>query len=160
MPERFVLPVLFKDLELQQPTVFQKSFARENIAYMVFETEDKLYRIQQILKKNPEPSIIYVRNRKVCIDMAGQLTALGHKASYYHGGLKSGEKEKNMQLWLEEKVQVIVATNAFGMGIDKPNVKTVIHVQLPDNLESYYQEAGRAGRNAEKSYAVMLVNRS
>jgi ATP-dependent DNA helicase RecQ len=151
---------IIKHLGLEDPAVFQKSFARENIAYMVFETEDKLYRIQQMLKKNPEPSIIYVRNRKSCIDIAGQLTALGHKATFYHGGLKSAEKEKNMQMWLEEKVQVIVATNAFGMGIDKPNVRTVIHIQLPDNLESYYQEAGRAGRDGQKSYAVMLVNRS
>lgn len=147
-------------LGLQSPVIFQKSFARENISYMVFETEDKLYRIQQILKKNPEPSIIYVRNRKSCIDIANQLTSLGHKATYYHGGLKSSEKETNMQLWLKEKAQVIVATNAFGMGIDKPNVKTVIHIQLPDNLESYYQEAGRAGRNGNRSYAVMLINKN
>jgi ATP-dependent DNA helicase RecQ len=151
---------IIKHLGLENPAVFQKSFARDNIAYMVFETEDKLYRIQQMLKKNPEPSIIYVRNRKSCIDIAGQLTALGHKATFYHGGLKSAEKEKNMQLWLEEKVQVIIATNAFGMGIDKPNVRTVIHIQLPDNLESYYQEAGRAGRDGQKSYAVMLVNKA
>lgn len=151
---------IVEHLGLHNPVTYQKSFLRENISYIVFETEDKLYRILQILKKNPEPSIIYVRNRKSCIDIAGQLTALGIKATYYHGGLKSSEKEQNMQLWLKEKAQVIVATNAFGMGIDKPNVKTVIHIQLPDNLESYYQEAGRAGRDGNKSYAVMLVNKS
>lgn len=127
---------------------------------MVFEVEDKLFRIQQILKKNPQPSIIYVRNRKSCLDISTQLQTLGFQATYYHGGLTSREKDKNMQLWMEEKVQVIVATNAFGMGIDKPNVKTVIHIQLPENIENYYQEAGRAGRNGEKAYAVLLTNPS
>src|SRR6476620_7450925 len=103
-------------LGLDKPKVFQKSFARENIAYMVFEVEDKLYRLGQILKKNPEPSIIYVRNRKSCLDVSSQLQALGFTATYYHGGLTSKEKDKNMQLWMQEQVQVIVATNAFGMG--------------------------------------------
>ncbi|MCO6148444.1 ATP-dependent DNA helicase RecQ [Flavobacterium sp. NRK1] len=147
-------------LGLDTPTLFKKSFARENLAYMVFETEDKLHRIQQILTKNTEPSIIYVRNRKACHDMAAQLQALGFKATFYHGGLKEKEKEANMDAWIKEKAQVIVATNAFGMGIDKANVKTVIHIQLPENLESYYQEAGRAGRNGQKSFGVLLVNPS
>jgi len=147
-------------LGLDKPKVFQKSFARENIAYMVFEVEDKLYRLGQILKKNPGPSIIYVRNRKSCLDVSSQLQALGFTATYYHGGLTSKEKDKNMQLWMQEQVQVIVATNAFGMGIDKSNVKTVIHIQLPENLENYYQEAGRAGRNEEKAFAVLLTSAS
>ncbi len=127
---------------------------------MVFETEDKLSRIQQILTKNPEPSIIYVRNRKSCHDMARQLQSLGFDTTYYHGGLTSAEKQTNMQLWLEEKKRVIIATNAFGMGIDKSNVKTVIHIQLPENIESYYQEAGRAGRNNQKSFAVLLTTQN
>jgi ATP-dependent DNA helicase RecQ len=145
---------------LQNPSIFQKSFARENIAYMVIEAEDKLYTIEQILKKNPQPSIIYVRNRRSCIDISNQLQALGFKATYYHGGLPPKEKDKNMMLWMQEEVQVIVATNAFGMGIDKANVKTVIHIQLPDNIENYYQESGRAGRNGEKAFAVLLTNPS
>jgi ATP-dependent DNA helicase RecQ len=85
---------------------------------------------------------------------------LGYTATFYHGGLKEKEKEANMQAWMKEKVQVIVATNAFGMGIDKSNVKTVMHIQLPENLENYYQEAGRAGRNGQKSYAILLVSPS
>jgi len=147
-------------LGLQHPEFFQKSFIRKNIAYIVFETEDKLYRISQILTKNPQPSIIYVRNRKSCLEISSQLQSMGFKSTYYHGGLHSREKDKNMQLWMDEKVQVIVATNAFGMGIDKANVRTVIHIQLPDNIENYYQEAGRAGRNEEKAFAVLLTGPS
>jgi ATP-dependent DNA helicase RecQ len=149
---------IITELGMHNPIQFEKSFARKNIAYMVFEVEDKLFRMQQILKKNPQPSIIYVRNRKACLDIAAQLQTLGFKSTYYHGGLTSREKDKNMQLWMEEKAQVIVATNAFGMGIDKPNVKTVIHIQLPENIENYYQEAGRVGRNGEKAYAVLLTS--
>jgi len=151
---------IIQELGLNHPFIFQKSFARENIAYMVFEVEDKLNRIGQILKKNPESSIIYVRNRKSCLDISSQLNSHGFKATYYHGGLSSKEKDKNMQLWMNEEVQVIVATNAFGMGIDKANVKTVIHIQLPENIENYYQEAGRCGRNGEKAFSILLTSPS
>ena len=151
---------IIKELGLQNPEIFQKSFSRKNIAYMVFEVEDKMYKIEQILKKNTQPSIIYVRNRKSCLDVSSQLKTLGFQSTYYHGGLSPKEKDTNMQLWMQEKTQVIVATNAFGMGIDKPNVKTVIHIQLPENIENYYQEAGRAGRNGEKAFSVILTNSS
>ena len=146
------------NLALENPQFFTKSFTRENLAYHVIKTEDKLFKIQQILKKNPQSAIIYVRNRRSCIETAQQLNQLGYKTTYYHGGLPSKEKEKNMQSWLENKVQVMIATNAFGMGIDKPDVKTVIHIQLPENIENYYQEAGRAGRNGEKAFGIILTN--
>lgn len=145
-------------LALNEPAIFTKSFARENLAYHVINTEDKNYKIQQILTKNPQSSIIYVRNRKSCIETAQQLNDLGFKSTFYHGGLPAKEKEKNMQLWLNDKVQIIVATNAFGMGIDKPDVKTVIHIQLPENIENYYQEVGRAGRNGEKAFGILITN--
>lgn len=145
-------------LGLKNTAIFKKSFKRDNIAYYVIEAEDKLFMLEQILNKNPEPSIIYVRNRKSCLDISSQLQSLGFRSTYYHGGLSVKEKEKNMQIWMSEEAQVIVATNAFGMGIDKANVKTVIHIQLPENLENYYQEAGRAGRNEEKAYAILLTS--
>lgn len=155
-----VLDDVILQLGLENPAIFTKSFARKNIAYMVFEVEDKLYRMEQILKKNPQPSIIYVRNRKSCSDTASQLQSMGFKATFYHGGLSVKEKEKNMSLWMNEEAQIIVATNAFGMGIDKSNVKTVIHIHLPESIESYYQEAGRAGRNEEKAFAIILTSPS
>jgi ATP-dependent DNA helicase RecQ len=151
---------LIQQLQLNNPAVFTKSFARKNLAYMVFEIEDKGYLMEQILRKNPQPSIVYVTNRRACSDLVSQLETMGFSATYYHGGLSSKDKENHMQLWMNEKVQVMVATNAFGMGIDKANVRTIIHLHLPSNLENYYQEAGRSGRNGEKAFAVMLVNPS
>ncbi|WP_298115496.1 ATP-dependent DNA helicase RecQ [Flavobacterium sp.] len=151
---------IITQLQLDNPSIFIKSFARENLAYMVFNVEDKLHLMEQILKKNPQPSIIYVTNRKSCSETVKQLESMGFSATYYHGGLSSKDKENHMKFWMDEKVQIMVATNAFGMGIDKANVKTVIHLHIPPNLENYYQEAGRAGRNGEKAFAVLLTNPS
>ncbi len=146
---------IITELGLHDVHVFEKSFARENIAYMVFEVEDKLFRIEQILKKNPESSIIYVRNRKSCLDISAQLNSLGFKATYYHGGLSSKEKDKNMQSWMNEDVQVIVATNAFGMGIDKANVKTVIHIQLPEKFRELLPRSGTCRKKWRKSLCCL-----
>lgn len=151
---------IIAQLQFDNPAIFTKSFERENLAYMVFNVEDKLRLMEQILKKNPQPSIIYVTNRKACSETVKQLESLGFSATYYHGGLSSKDKNNHMKLWMDEKVQAMVATNAFGMGIDKANVKTVIHLHIPPNLENYYQEAGRAGRNGEKAFAILLTNPS
>lgn len=147
-------------LKLSNPKLYTKSFARENLAYMVYETEDKIHQIERFLKNKTQPTIIYVTNRKSCIEISNQLLTKNISTTFYHGGLSLKDKDKNMQLWMQEKAQVMVATNAFGMGIDKANVTFVFHYHLPQNLENYYQEAGRAGRNGENAYAILLVNPS
>lgn len=149
---------IIKNLALHEPKIFKKSFERKNLAYHVIKTEDKLSKITQIVSRNKQSSIIYVSNRKACLEISGQLDHLGFSTTFYHGGLSYKEKEKNRLQWMENKVQIIVATNAFGMGIDKPDVKTVIHIHLPQNLENYYQEVGRAGRNGEKAFGILLTN--
>lgn len=150
---------IVKELDFINPAIFKQSFKRENIAYMVFETEDKFYKIEQILKKNSQSSIIYTRSRKQTFEISKYLESKGFTSTYYHGGLSNIEKEKHALNWFNNQKQVIVATNAFGMGIDKADVKTVIHVNLPDSIESYFQEAGRVGRNNDNAYAIILKNK-
>ncbi|MEZ4796601.1 MAG: RecQ family ATP-dependent DNA helicase [Flavobacteriaceae bacterium] len=149
---------IVSELDFIDGRIYKQSFYRKNLAYMVFETEDKFYKIQQILKKNPSSSIIYVRNRKSTLEISNDLNNSGFTSTFYHGGLSAKEKNANFSSWFNNHSQVMVATNAFGMGIDKPDVKTVIHIDLPDSLESYFQEAGRAGRNGEKAFAIILKN--
>ena len=155
-----VVEDIMTELDFIQPNIFKQSFARPNLAYMVFEENDKYYKLESILKKQNASSIIYVRNRKSTIEISDFLEKKGISAIYYHGGLSNTEKDSNLHNWLHNKAKVIVATSAFGMGIDKPDVKTVIHLNLPESIESYFQEAGRAGRNGDKAFAVILKNNS
>ena len=154
-----VVEDVITELDFINPKVFKQSFKRDNLAYMVFETQDKLFKIEQILSKNPQSSIIYVRSRKQTLEISNYIESKGFTSTYYHGGLSNTEKENHLSLWFNNQKQVMVATNAFGMGIDKANVKTVIHVNLPESIESYFQEAGRAGRNGKKAYAIILKNK-
>lgn len=155
-----VIQDIVNELDFIAPKIFKQSFFRPNLAYMVFHENDKYYRLETILKKYTAASIIYVRNRKQTQDISAFLSSKKITATHYHGGLSNTEKDANMTAWLNNQKQVMVATNAFGMGIDKPDVKTVIHLSLPESIESYFQEAGRVGRNGDKAFAVILKNDS
>lgn len=140
--------------------VLRKSFVRQNLAYMTLEEEDKLGRMLRIIRTVGGSGIVYVRNRRETQETARMLVNEGVSASYYHAGLDTPERGKRQEAWKKNQTNVIVATNAFGMGIDKPDVRFVIHLDIPESLEAYYQEAGRAGRDGKKSFAVMLYHES
>ncbi len=144
------------NLQFTNGHVIQGSFHRENLAYMVFQTEKKEARVLQMLEKNKGPVIIYSRSRKGTEEISAWLEKKGERATFYHAGLPSGERIKRQEAWVTDQIRIMVATNAFGMGIDKPDVRLVVHLDLPDSLEAYFQEAGRAGRDGKKSFAVLL----
>ncbi|WP_339611488.1 RecQ family ATP-dependent DNA helicase [uncultured Planktosalinus sp.] len=152
-----VLSDTINELQLEKPAVFQKSFFRENLSYQVWKEEDKLYRISQLLEKQ-QAAIIYTRNRRSTEEISKQLNLKGIKSSFFHGGLNTNEKNQRLKNWLDETTPVIVATSAFGMGIDKANLHIVLHIDLPESLESFFQEAGRVGRDGNYSQAVLLYN--
>ncbi|WP_246581429.1 RecQ family ATP-dependent DNA helicase [Echinicola shivajiensis] len=145
-------------LGLRSPGLFVKSFARKNLSYSVRKVENKLEKAIEILKRVNGSAIVYVRSRKGCKELAVALYQLGISATYYHAGLDKETREVRQLDWKNNKIRVMVATNAFGMGIDKPDVRLVIHVDMPENLENYYQEAGRAGRDEWKAFAVILYH--
>lgn len=138
--------------------LFQSSFKRANLAYMVFRQEDKMGRMLRIIRNVGGSGIVYVRNRRLTREIAEQLMANGITAAFYHAGLDARERDLTQLSWMKNEVKVMVATNAFGMGIDKHDVRYVIHLDIPDSIEAYFQEAGRAGRDGEKAYAVLLYN--
>lgn len=145
-----------KKLKFRQQHVIMKSFERKNLSYVVFHEEDKGGRLLKIISNVKGTGVVYVRNRRKCREVSEFLNKNGITSTYYHAGLDANIREHRQDEWMKDKKQVIVATNAFGMGIDKPGVRFVVHFDLPDSLEAYFQEAGRAGRDGKRAYAVLL----
>lgn len=145
-------------LQFKVKNVFQKSFERKNLIYIVRTVEDKMRYLLKIVKTNPGTGVVYVRNRKKTKEIALFLLQNNVSADYFHAGLNPEEKDRKQEQWKSGKIRIIVSTNAFGMGIDKSNVRFVVHMDLPDSLEAYFQEAGRGGRDEKTAYAVLLYN--
>lgn len=143
-------------LHFKAKNIFQKSFFRPNLSYVVRRGENKIQQLVHILNRVPGSAIVYVRSRQRTKEIAEELKRLQISADFYHAGLKSEDKNRKQQMWKEDRCRVIVSTNAFGMGIDKPDVRLVVHLDLPNSPEEYYQEAGRAGRDGFQAYAVIL----
>lgn len=146
-------------LQFNKANVLQKSFARKNLAYVVLQEEGKLNKMVEILKKIRGSGIVYARNRRKTKEIAQFLQGQKIRADFYHAGLAPDIRSQKQENWMANRNRIMVATNAFGMGIDKTDVRVVIHLDLPDSLEAYFQEAGRAGRDGQKSFAVLLYNK-
>ncbi|RZK78587.1 MAG: RecQ family ATP-dependent DNA helicase [Pedobacter sp.] len=147
-------------LNFKNPQIYVQSFARKNLSYIVHADEDKHKKLLKIVNNVPGSGLVYVRNRRETTEIALFLKRNGIVADFYHAGIEREERFKKQADWKQNVLRVMVATNAFGMGIDKPDVRFVVHLDLPESLEAYYQEAGRAGRDGKRAYAVLLANRS
>ena len=155
-------PLVIDDIQerlaFSEKRVFRMSFERKNLAYIVRHVNDKEQQMLHILNMTKGSAIVYTRSRQRTKELAALLTQSGISATFFHAGLDNAVKDERQKAWQEDKVRVIVATNAFGMGIDKPDVRVVIHADCPDSIEAYFQEAGRAGRDGQKAYAVLLFS--
>lgn len=141
----------------ENQSTFRKSFERPELAYNVLHTEAKPDRLLELLKKIPGTALVYLRNRKATVEISAWLRDMGYSADYYHAGLTMDLRQKKQRDWINNKTRIMVCTNAFGMGIDKADVRLVVHLDLPDSLEAYFQEAGRAARDGKKAYSFVLV---
>lgn len=156
----FVRQDIMEKLEMKEPQVFVKSFARNNLSYVVFGQEDKYKKLIEICRNVKGTGLVYVRNRRETAEVSNFINRNQIKADFYHAGLERNVRFQKQEDWKLNKIRIMVATNAFGMGIDKADVRFVVHLDLPESLEAYYQEAGRAGRDEKRSYAVLLANQS
>src|SRR5882757_992719 len=145
-------------LQFKTPVIYQQSFERRNISYVVQNAENKFRKILDIANGVKGSGIVYVRSRKDAAEIAKYYNDNGIKADYYHAGLSMDQRTEKQESWKNNRTRIIVATNAFGMGIDKPDVRFVIHKDMPESLEAYYQEGGRGGRDEQKAYGVLLYN--
>ena len=145
-------------LAFRDRVLFKSDFERANLNYIVRESADKMGQLLSVCRGVPGTGIVYMRNRAKCEEMAAALKAAGISADFYHAGLQSISRSERQQDWKSGKTRVMVCTNAFGMGIDKPDVRFVVHLDIPDSPEAYFQEAGRAGRDGKTAYAVLVYN--
>lgn len=147
-------------LQMRNPNRLRLTFARPNISYVVREGENKIQQLIHIAERVPGSAIVYVRSRKRTQEISQELQQAGFTTTFYHAGLSAEDKNERQRRWSEGEIRIMVATNAFGMGIDKPDVRLVVHIDIPNSPEEYYQEAGRAGRDGNRSYAVLLYGKS
>ncbi|MGB1039295.1 MAG: RecQ family ATP-dependent DNA helicase, partial [Flavobacteriales bacterium] len=155
-----VITDISEQLSIGSSHVIKQSFYRENLGYLVLKIENKKERLLQILKKTNSCGIVYANTRRKTVETAQFLASNGFRADYYHGGLTQDDRDRKQQNWIENKTQIIVATNAFGMGIDKPDVRVVVHLEPPASPEAYFQEAGRGGRDGKQSFGALLYKPS